>query len=251
MNAAERFRDFQRGQSGFPECEWPASIPSTERIGPGNSAWRYRSDPQMARTYLLCQHWRMSLVPSAHQSPSESWSAPSQISSTVVELAIHRRPVDVCYDHEDVFDPIFQVMDAGITLAGENPRGDVSDGFVKVSGHLVPGSLSVSSEVLRGPGEHNVKYLTYSTKIDGNEVSILPDTPLVQHQYTIQRSNLLHNDGHAGPISMLLSNASLCSLHTSGTILALQTQRTGQRQDLTADRWMTILGMLKGPQIPK
>lgn len=190
----------------------------------------------MARTYLSALAYEPSTI--LHQS-SESWSAPSQISSTVVELAIHRRPVDVCYDHEDVFDPIFQVMDAGITLAGENPRGDVSDGFVKVSGHLVPGSLSVSSEVLRGPGEHNVKYLTYSTKIDGNEVSILPDTPLVQHQYTIQRSNLLHNDV-CGPIS--------CPVQCLAVLIAHIRHNTGftdttdrPTADLTADRWMTFL----------
>jgi len=72
-----------------------------------------------------------------YRAPSWSWAS-------------IKGPVDVCYDRRDrdEFEPIFQILDAGTTLAGVNPRGNVGDGFVKVSGHLVAGSLSVP-EVLQ------------------------------------------------------------------------------------------------------
>jgi len=148
-------------------------------------------------------------------------------------------PVDVCYDRRDrdEFEPIFQILDAGTTLAGVNPRGNVGDGFVKVSGHLVAGSLSVP-EVLQGTDEHDVKY---SIQIDGGAAPFRPDTPLVQHQSTVQRSKLQHGDAR-GSIS--------CPVQCLAVLMARIRYNTGFRDradklttDFAADRWVTFLAL--------
>lgn len=162
-------------------------------------------------------------LPARYRAPSWSWAS--------IEGS-----VDACYDDsEDDYEPIFQVVGAGTTLAGKNPRGDVSDGFVKVSGHLVPGFLSVS-DVLQGTDEHNVKY---SAQVDGSEAFVHPDTPLVQHQSTIQRANLQHGDAR-GPIS--------CPVQCLAMLIARTRRNTGfiDRSDsptaeFTANRWITFL----------
>ena len=132
--------------------------------------------------------------------------------------------MDACYDYEDDFEPIFQVVDAGTTLAGENPRADVSDGPVKVSGHLVPGSLNMSG-FFKG-----LTNTMSSTRLRLMVVK-LSSNPILSWSNTNPRfGDLTFNTATRAGRFHTLSNASLCSLHASGTALDLQTERNGQRQ---------------------
>jgi hypothetical protein len=196
----------------------------------------WRSDLELGLTWIAGAYGtnppNPGWLPEKYRAPSWSWAS--------IE-----GPVDVCYDRrdQDDFEPIVQIADVGTTLAGVDPRGDISDGFVKLSGHLVAGSLSVP-EVLQGTDEHNVKY---SIQIDGGEASFCPDTPLVQHQSVIQRSKLHHGDMR-GSVS--------CPVQCLAVLMARIRRNTGfmDRTDLpttdfTADRWVTFLVL--GPSSTK
>lgn len=195
----------------------------------------WRSDLELGLTWIAGAYGtnppNPGWLPEKYRAPSWSWAS--------IE-----GPVNVCYDRRDQhdFEPIVQIVDVGTMLAGVNPRGDTSDGFVKLSGYLVAGSLSVP-EVLQGTDEHNVKY---SIQIDDGEASFRPDTPLVQHQSVIQRSKLHHGDMR-GSISCPVQ--CLAMPMARNTNIGFIDRTDLPTMDFTADRWVTFLVL--GPSSTK
>lgn len=188
----------------------------------------------LSDTYL-CGHWRADLeenlawssgayasnppspgrLPERYRAPSWSWAS--------IE-----GPVDTCFDYEDDYEPIFKVLEAGITPIGKNTRADACDGFVRVSGYLLPGTMT--SSVIT---------------IDGSQESchgFYPDSLFERRSGTIQRARAVGTDEtlqQPTPVELL---AVLIARPRSNTGFS-DRRDTVHREttDLEAERWIAFL----------
>jgi hypothetical protein len=170
-------------------------------------------------------------LPGTFRAPSWSWAS--------IE-----GPVDFCYDYEDDYVPIYEIVDAGVTTVGESHRVSVGDVFVKVSGYLILGRLSISNLTGHVETTNGQKKTIYDISFDGNYTeslgSFCPDTPLASDGDTFCRNPLLDNDRHMLDLSG--------SVQCLAILIARVRKNTGFTDrssrailDFSADRVITFL----------
>jgi hypothetical protein len=201
---------------------------------PALSAVAQRLEGILNDTYL-CGHWRTDFeenlawssgtygsnppsrgrLPERYRAPSWSWAS--------IE-----GPVDTCFDCEDEYEPIFRVLEAGITPAGKNTRADACNGFVRVSGYLLP-SIMTGSVI----------------KIDGSQEpchDFYPDSLFERRSGTIQRARSVRTDEalqQPTPVDLL---AVLIARPRSNTGFSDRKDTVHRKTtDLEAERWIAFL----------
>ena len=191
----------------------------------------------------LCGHWRADLETSlAWSSGAYATNPPSPGKLSKIyrapswSWASIEGPIDSCFDYEDDYKPISKVLDASITLAGQNPRADARDGFVAVSGYLLPG---IMTEDIVQLDELPISAAFY------------PDSPFERRNGTIQRSVSAQGDNTLQESTSVYLLAMLIARPRSNVgFIDKDNDEFHETSDLQARRWISFLVLSPSPSQP-
>ena len=182
-------------------------------------------------TYL-CGHWRVNFEESLAWSsgaygtnPPSPGKIPERYRAPTWSWASIEGPIGTCFDHEDDYEPIFKVLDAGITPAGQNPRADARDGFISVSGYLLPGTMT-----------GNIMQLENSLQ---PSAPFYPDSLFEQRNSTIQRSpSAQTDDAVQAPMPVHFLAILIARPRSFRGFTVRNDEERRETSDLEAERWI-------------
>jgi hypothetical protein len=164
-------------------------------------------------------------LPAMRRAPSWSWAS--------IE-----GPVDFCYDHEDEYAPIYEIIEERSVPGGASRSFDVDFGPLKVAGHIIPGRLSISHHT----EDLGQKKFVYRCFFDENENDIAlagsfcPDAPLASDGHSFHRATTPDCTGTSGSVDFLAILIARVRRNTGFT-----DRSEGPVIDFSADRWLTLM----------
>ncbi|RDW56723.1 hypothetical protein BP6252_14016 [Coleophoma cylindrospora] len=147
-------------------------------------------------------------------------------------------PVDACFDYEDDYHPICNILSVHYSLAGEDPFSNVESASARIRGHLVPATLRTTQAPPKSGQDWEVDYYCEANGT-ACKLHMYPDTPIGQTDSSLHRSSL--NPGESQ--GKLDGNVQLLAILMARprTMTGFKDRTTAPTLDFGADRWITFL----------
>ncbi|KAH7088791.1 heterokaryon incompatibility protein-domain-containing protein [Paraphoma chrysanthemicola] len=200
----------------------------------------------------LSGHWRSDLLGLAWVSgpygknPPNPGRLPAMKRAPSWSWASIEGPVDFCYDNEDDYAPIYEIIEEHSVSGGASRSFDVDLGPLKVAGHMIPGRLSISDHT-EDPRQEKLIYRCF---LDDNDIAVTssfyPDAPLASDGHSFHRTTTPDRQETSSPVNFLAILIAHVRRNTGFT-----DRSEGPVIDFSAVRWLTLMVLSSGDRTAK